>query len=97
MPWRSWSVFLLTPRVTDRSTRAAQGEAEAVHARPRLYGVHARWRSLSLVRGSHRVPEGKQDIGAGMFCDQPRPQSIREPASCYKNKVTCTHLSNAET
>ena len=60
MPWRSWSVFLLTPRVTDRSTRAAQGEAEAVHARPRLYGVHARWRSLSLVRGSHRVPEGKK-------------------------------------
>ena len=70
MPWRCWSV--------------SQREAEIARARPWLYDVHARWRSLSPFKGTHRVPEEKQDICAGMAREQARSQSSGEPVDYYE-------------
>ena len=65
-----------------------QREAETTHAQPWLHDLHAKWCSLSPVKGSHLVPEGKQDLCAGMAQEQPRSQSNREHVDYYDIQTT---------
>ena len=48
----------------------------------KLHDVHARWRSLSPIKGSYRGPGEKQDVCVGIAWEQPRSQSSREPVDC---------------
>ena len=55
VPWRCWSVFRSAQRHYEwtQVSGTAQREDETADARPRLHDLHARWRSLSPIKGSH--------------------------------------------
>ena len=49
-------LYFIPPNTTMNGTRVrgiAQGESETARARPRRHNVHAIWRYLSPIKGSH--------------------------------------------
>ena len=72
MIWGFWFVFHSAYWTQVRGI--AHIEAETAHTGPRLHDIHARWRFLYPIKGSHCVAEEKLN-----FWKQPRSQSNREP------------------